>query len=134
MKQTISKFDWLTAQACSAMAWHSLRSMPSPLNEGDRFRMEQGREVGALARNLYPGGIFAFGDDGHSPAQITQNLMADPGNHTLFEATALAAPFVAKADILRRENTGWHVMEVKTSFYDVASIDRLLSDLAYTAM
>lgn len=135
MKETISKYDWLTAQACPAMAWHALRTAATAApSEADRFRMEQGQEIGALARKLYPQGIFVTGKNGKSPAQVTQDLMADPATNTLFEATILAAPFIAKADIIRRENGGWHVMEVKSSFSDTGSIDGLISDLAYTVM
>ncbi len=135
MKETLSKFDWLTALACPAMAWHGLRAAAQTApREADRFRMEQGQEIGALARKLYPNGILVVRKDGKSPAQLTQELMADAGSETLFEATVLAAPFVAKADILRREKNGWHVMEVKSSFADTGDIDALVSDLAYTVM
>ena len=40
------------------MAWHAARSPSETPNEADRFRMEQGLEVGVLARNLYPRGIL----------------------------------------------------------------------------
>jgi len=53
---------------------------------------------------------------------------------TFFEATVSAGPFVAKADILRRQNVGWHVLEVKSSFSDTGSINELIDDLAYTVM
>jgi hypothetical protein len=116
------------------MAWHALRTGPTAPSEADRFRMEQGQEIGALARKLYPDGILVVSKDGKSPAQITQDLMADSSKETLFEAAVFAAPFVARADILRRENGGSHVMEVKSSFSDTGSIDALMSDLAYTVM
>lgn len=135
MKETLSKFDWLTALACPAMAWHGLRTVAtSAPDEAARFRMQQGQEIGALARKLYPGGILVGGRRGEAPADTTKELMADAGMHTLFEATVAAAPFIAKADILRREATGWHVMEIKSSFSDSDDLDALVSDLAYTVM
>lgn len=135
MKETISKFDWLTAQACQAMAWHALRTeRTAALSEADRFRMEQGQEIGALARELYPEGILVTGQSGKSAAEVTQDLMADTCNETLFEATVRSNKFVAKADILRRERSGWHVMEVKSSFSDTGSLDALVNDLAYTVL
>src|SRR5690348_15285594 len=110
MRETISKFDWLAAQACPAMAWHALRPEGSAtLSEADRFRMEQGREIGALVRQLYPGGTLVVGEDGKSTAEVTQELMADSRNETLFEATVRPGKFVAKADVLRREGAGWNV-------------------------
>jgi hypothetical protein len=136
MKETISKYTWLMAQACPAMAWHALRTAPTAAapSEADRFRMEQGQEIGALARKLYPQGIYVAGKDGKSAAQVTQELMADQNVGTLFEATVLAPPFIAKADIIQREKGGWHVMEVKSSFSDSGNIDGLAADLAYTVM
>ena len=94
--------------------------------------MEQGQEVGALGRALYPEGILICSKNGKSPAQITQELISDQNHKTFFEATVHAAPFVAKADILRREDSVWHVLEVKSSFSDSGAIDELVSDLAYT--
>jgi hypothetical protein len=134
MKETIAKFDWLTAQQCPAMAWHGLRSAPQPPNEADRFRMQQGQEIGDLARKLYPDGILISRAEGKAPAEITHELIADTAKEILFEATALAAPFVAKADILQRQNGAWHILEVKSRFSDTSKVDELVDDLAYTVM
>jgi len=134
MKDTIAKYDWLTAQQCAAMAWHALRADSPAPDEAGRFRMLQGQEVGALARELYPGGIFISKTEGKTPAEITRKLIADGSKETFFEATVLAAPFVAKADILRRQDGAWHVLEVKSSFSDTGKIQALVDDLAYTVM
>lgn len=134
MKETISKSDWLRAEVCQPMAWHALRAQPTRrLSEADRFHMEQGRDIGLLAQKLYPEGILVSHSE-HSAAEQTRELMAAAHNQTLFEATVRYGTFVARADIIRRERTGWHVMEVKSSFADTASTDALLSDLAYTVM
>jgi len=58
--------------------------------------------------------------------------MADPATQTLFEATATSDPFVAKADILERHTSGWHIIEVKSSFADTSQLKDLIDDLAYT--
>ena len=134
MKDTIAKSDWLTALACPAMAWHGLRADPVAPSEADRFRMQQGQEIGALARKLYPDGVMIPAVAGKTPAQITQELLADLGKQTFFEATVAAGAFVAKADILRRQNGGWHVLEVKSRFSDTGSLAELVDDLAYTVM
>jgi hypothetical protein len=41
---------------------------------------------------------------------------------------------VARADILRRQNGAWHVLEVKSSFSDTNKVQELIDDLAYTVM
>src|ERR1700722_4128672 len=135
MHETISEFDCPPAQACPAMAWHRLRAeSTNPLSEADRFRMEQGQEIGALARELYPEGILVTGQSGKSAAEITQDLAAHTCNEILFEATFRPGKFVAKADILRREPSGWHVLEVKSRFSDSGNAGELIDDLAYTVM
>lgn len=134
MRETIAKSDWLAAEQCLAMAWFGLRRATTAPNEADRFRMEQGQEIGCLARELYPRGILVSKRDGKTAAEITQDLIADPAIETLFEAAFRAGPLVARADILRRQNGAWHVLEVKSSFSNTNKIQELIDDLAYTVM
>jgi hypothetical protein len=134
MKDTLSKSEWLAAQQCLTMAWFGLRKGPATLSEADLFRMEQGQEVGSLARTLYPNGILVSKTDVKSAASLTQDLIADPSIDTLFEAAFSHGAFVARADILRRQDGAWHVLEVKSSFSDTSSIKDLVDDLAYTVM
>jgi hypothetical protein len=77
MKDMIAKFDWLSYQRCSSMAWHNLRVAQTPPSEAELFRMRQGQEVGLCARQLYPTGILVSPIDKTSPAEITQALMAE---------------------------------------------------------
>lgn len=132
MKDTISKSDWLTAQKCVAMSWYALRADSSPPTEAELFRMKQGQEIGSLARQLYPKGNLVPQSVGQSSAEITSALLIDPVTQVLFEATATSGAFVAKADIIERLNSGWHVLEVKSSFSDTDKIKDLIDDLAYT--
>jgi hypothetical protein len=96
--------------------------------------MEQGQEVGVLARGLYPNGILVSKVDATSAAALTQDLISAPSTETIFEATFAHGAFVARADILRRQNEGWHVLEVKSNFSDTSSLKDLVDDLAYTVM
>jgi hypothetical protein len=133
MRATISKSDWLSARKCSAQGWYALRAELTAPDEAGHFRMQQGQEIGVLARKLYPGGVLVSRTNGKSPAQLTQERIADRTKPALFEATAVAGPFVAKADILHRHNGGWHLFEVKSKFPGKDN-DELVDDLAYTAM
>ena len=58
MRESIIKSDWLAAQQCVGMAWRRMRAEPEPPDEVERFRMEQGQEVGRLARSIDPGGVL----------------------------------------------------------------------------
>lgn len=134
MKETISKFDWLTAQECPAKAWYGLRISSKDPNEAAQFRMMQGQEVGEWARRLYPEGILVAGTKEKGADEITQELIANRKSATLFEATFCSGSFVAKADILRCHSDSWHVLEVKSSFSDTVRLDGTIDDLAYTVM
>jgi len=95
--------------------------------------MQQGQEVGELARKLYPDGVLVPSFNIERAAQITNEHIA-AGHKTIFEASVAAGPFVARADLLTRASDGWHVLEVKSSFSDKSSTSSLIDDLAYTVM
>jgi hypothetical protein len=132
MRELITKSDWLAAQGCPSQAWFALREKRPVPNEAALFRMEQGREVGALARELFPDGVLVSELAVKPASEVTQKLLAVPATSTLFEAAFVAGKFVARADILKREQDGWHVLEVKSNFSDTSDINDLIDDLAYT--
>ena len=128
----IRKSDWLSAQTCVSQAWFSRRADHAKPNEAGLFRMEQGREIGELAHELYPAGIKIHSLDMEAATAETTALMEDSAVDVLFEAAFTADGLVARADILKREADGWHVLEVKSSFSDSSSLDDLVADLTYT--
>lgn len=115
------------------MAWHSLRAASSAPSEAELFRMEQGREVGELARLLFPNGVLVSKTATKSAAETTQEHISS-GQPAIFEATFRTGNFVAKADVLRRGTAEWQVLEVKSSFSDTKNLSALIDDLAYTVM
>ncbi len=131
---TISKAIWLSASECIIQAWLGMRGKLDQPSESERFRMEQGQEIGALARELYPDGVMVTSSEERSAAEMTQELIADGSRETLFEAAFANGPLRAKVDILRRQTSGWHVLEVKSSFVDTDKLDEFTDDLAYTVM
>ena len=134
MKSRVAKFEWLTADKCQTKAWYDLRTQTEAPSQADLFRMEQGREVGELAQQLYPSGVLVQSVDGKNATQVTQELITDTARDVLFEAAFQPGQLIAKADILKREGDGWHVLEVKSSFSDTKSISDLVDDLSYTVM
>jgi hypothetical protein len=134
MRTTIVKGTWLTALACNSKAWLELREESAALSEADLFRMEQGREIGELARALFPSGRLVTTQDGRTPVELTQDLLADGSTETLFEAAFLDDPFMTRADILTRRDGAWHLLEVKSSFSDTVGLEELIDDVAYTAL
>lgn len=134
MKETIDKSDWLVSVQCLTMGWFGRRSSSKAPSEAELFRMEQGQEVGKLARELYPTGILVSDASGKTTVELTNELIASPSTDILFEAEFTFGRFVARADILRRVPGGWHVLEVKSSFAGSGGIKELIDDLAYTTM
>lgn len=129
----VTKSVFLNSRRCLTRGW-LLRSneQTAPLTDGESFRLEQGIEIGRLARTLHPNGSLISGPSLPTAANVTQQLIRD--ERTLFEATFLADQFVAKADILQPHGEHWHVIEVKSSLADTNQLDELTDDLSYTAM
>jgi len=131
---TVTKSDWLTALQCPRMAWHTLRAGADSPTETELFRMEQGQEIGILARKLFPSGVLVSGAPEKSAADLTKELVMEDESRVLFEPAFVAGQLIARADVLIRELAGWHVLEVKSSFSGTKDIKALLDDLAYTVM
>lgn len=131
MRQTIAKETWLAAHRCAVKGWLDIRTEPVAPDEAALFRMEEGREVGDLAKELFPNGILVPGF-GSSANEATQELLGIPLTDILFEASFAAGKLTARADILKRTPGGWHVLEVKSSFSDTSSLQDYIDDLAYT--
>jgi hypothetical protein len=96
--------------------------------------MMQGREIGDHARRLFGDGVLVVATAGNRASDVTTALMADASVQTLFEGAFEAGPLSTRADILRRESPGWHLLEVKSGFSDSKERSRYTDDLAYTAM
>ncbi len=130
----VSKKIFLKALVCSTLGWLIRMKMEEVSREptlGEKFRMEQGMEIGRRARELYPGGFLLDDMDIMSASKKTNSLMNDPNVSTIFEATFLIDGFIAKSDILKRKGDGWHMIEVKSSVNDK---EEFIDDMAYTVM
>ncbi len=97
----------------------------------DQFQMKEGLMVQKRARELYPNGILIEGDN-ISASQLTRNYIQSNDIEVLFEATFISNEFITKVDILKREGSGWRLIEIKSGTSDDKS--EYLDDLAYTTM
>ncbi len=101
------------------------------MDRADEFKIEQGREIGKLARLIYPEGILIEEKDMVRAARITESLMGSPDGTVLYEAAFCCGSYRARADILHKKNGCWNLVEVKSSIRDKALF---IADLAYTSM
>ena len=79
--------------------------------------IEQGREVGLLARQLFPGGVEVDGSGGLDEAiRRTRELIANPEAAAIFEGAFEHGDVVVRVDILQRRKDGrWRLVEVKST-------------------
>ncbi len=116
---------------CPTLGWLTKNQPPTePESISAKLRMEEGIEIHERARTVFPEGHF-IKDDNVTAAEKTQEILKDESIPVIFEATFLANGFIAKADILIRQSSGWHILEVKSGVNDKKEY---LDDLAYTAM
>jgi predicted RecB family nuclease len=78
--------------------------------------MEQGREVGKLARLLFAGGVEVRSGDPEEAIRITRELIANPEVPAIFEAAFENGSVLVRVDILHRRRDGrWRLIEVKST-------------------
>ncbi len=129
---SITKELFLTALSCPALAWlTNTGQYTKPISASDKFNMEEGLEVHRRAKALFPDGHSIGFTDILTAVAETDKLMADKKTSVIFEATFVFGNFVTRADILKREGTGWKILEVKSS---VNVKDELIDDMGYTVM
>jgi predicted RecB family nuclease len=131
----VTKELFLNARTCPTLGWFT-RNQPdqTPPTEGELFRMEQGKEIGRLARSLFPKGRIILSGTNEAAAKATRAAISDPKVSVAFEATFVVGNYVAKPDILLRDGNGWRVIEVKSSLADTDQLSELIDDLTYTVM
>jgi predicted RecB family nuclease len=78
--------------------------------------MQQGHEVGMLARQLFPGGVEVCERSLDQAIRATRELVADPNIPAIFEAVFEHGGVLVKVDVLHRRRDGrWRLIEVKST-------------------
>jgi predicted RecB family nuclease len=110
--------------------------------------IEQGREVGLLARRLFPGGVEVASSSGglDDALRTTRELVANRKVPAIFEGAFEHGGVLVRVDILqRRRDNRWRLLEVKSTadlkeyhLYDVGIQGRVVSrsglDLASSSL
>jgi len=132
----LTKGDYLEGLRCQKglflRKYH--RELANPVDAGSQSRMADGREIGNLARMLFPGGIL-IDSNGKDALVATEIMMRDA--HTLFEAQFMSAGRLVRADVLQRDGDGWRLLEVKSSKEPKAKEkfkEEHLNDLAFQVL
>jgi hypothetical protein len=79
--------------------------------------IQQGREVGLLARQMFPRGVEVVSDGGLDQAiRATRELVANPEVPAIFEGVFEHDGVLVRVDVLHRRRDGrWRLIEVKSS-------------------
>lgn len=133
MKRHISKSKFLSGLQCSKLLWTAYNAkhlIPSPDDSLEAI-FEQGHEVGALAKQLFPGGIEIGGNAKDLPETIRLTQGELGSRRPLFEAAFEFQGGYCRVDILNPvKGEAWDLIEVKST---TGVKDVHLEDLAFQA-
>ncbi len=133
----LTKAPFLDAQTCPAKGWFTQHQGTGAPSWDLQWRFFQGKEVHQLAAEWSGPGMALRRTSVEEAAEATRAAMAVGGPDQLFEATFAALGCVARADIVRRGDGGWIIVEVKSGQSPKPGeepSDDYLNDLAYTVM
>ncbi|MBL8086595.1 MAG: DUF2779 domain-containing protein [Chthonomonas sp.] len=117
----LNKRLYMIAQDCARKVHYATyhRELQRPPDASLQQRFAEGREVGMVARRLFPGGIEAMRVDRDMEAGMARCFELMEQRVPLFEATFVHDRRMARVDILEPVEGGWRIVEVKSAGYDV---------------
>ena len=121
----LSKSHYTSFCQCPKNLWLSVRPQVSGISPDDvknslEARLEKGKEVGELAKQLFPGTVDVSVKKANGNPDIgtmlanTQQCLKD-GTKVIAEAAFLHDGCYCAVDLLRREGDGWAIYEVKST-------------------
>ena len=114
----ISKSKFIVGHQCSKYFWldHQNIKPTNPPDESSNERLSEGKEVGDIAKELFPGGIdipYIPGDE-QEMFEFTKKQIEE-GASILYEATFIFHDLFIRVDIMNKTEKGWDIYEVKSS-------------------
>ncbi len=133
----ITKREFLNTNGCATLGWltHHQKGERPPLTFAQENRFYIGTRIGQKARDQFPNGQLISGINNQSVIATTRMALQKTQNGVFFEAAFEANDFIAKADIVRKIGTVYHIIEVKSSTEkDLSKSEgrEYVEDLAYT--
>jgi hypothetical protein len=127
----ISKSKFIAGLQCPKLLWHAVNTPEQfPITDpATQAIFDQGHEIGALAKTLYPGGLEIGEGVVHRSAVVQWTREALQFRRPLFEAALDYDGGYARADILNPvDDDAWELVEVKSS---TGVKDVYLQDIAF---
>jgi CRISPR/Cas system-associated exonuclease Cas4 (RecB family) len=131
----ITKNGFLQFLKCPVKGWIEINNPPKKDDSlADKYRKEEGIEIGKRARQLFPEGVLLEEKNPFIAEEITKCMFRDQSFDTIYEAAFVSGDFVTRADIIEEMPDGLKVYEVKSSKINTKQIKDLIKDIAYTVM
>jgi hypothetical protein len=118
MPITISKSQFMSGVQCLKRLYWQVHEpeLGGARDAAANAIMEQGREVGKLARQLFAGGVEVPFGDPEQAIRRTRELIANPEVPAIFEAAFENGGVFVRVDVLHRRRDGrWRLIEVKST-------------------
>ncbi len=119
MKPRLSKTRFLSGIQCHLRLWYEYfeRQLATPPDLATQALFDTGHEVGRLAQQRYPGGVLVKWSHLHADKAVaeTKRLVSNLEIPALYEGAFEHQGVLIRADILRREDEGFSLIEVKAS-------------------
>lgn len=114
--QHLTKSQFLRGLQCRKLLWNSWNAahlLPAPDQQTTAI-FEEGKKVGALAQQMFPGGTEIVSDSFEEA--VAESARAVHQQRLVFEATFVYKNCAIRADILiPNEDGSWNLVEVKST-------------------
>jgi len=129
---TLKKGTFISGVQCAKRMWweiHDKGCEELQIDLATQILFDQGNEVGALARERFPGGLLIRRDQGNYPSSFAKSEAAvrNPHVSVIFEAGFVSHDTLVFADILVRDGSSFTLIEVKSK---TSVTDDLITDVA----
>lgn len=137
---TVSKEDFLNWLTCPGYAWVTMHQpeLSPPEDANARRKQLAGDMVESLARSCFPDATLIEANTVEEAGQLTHHALASEAT-TILNATFMTERgLFVEADVLVREEAGWHLIEIKSTAGDPARpnglIKKHLPDITYQTL
>lgn len=116
MTNYLTKLKYLNGLQCHKRLWYE-KNYPGRATATSRSQqriIDQGRELGELARERFPGGRLIDTRDPVESVEQTQAAM-NSGIPYIFEASFIFNDIWVRCDILKKDSDSWKIIEIKSS-------------------
>ena len=116
MQNYLTKSKYLNGLQCHKRLWYEKNhpERKSSLSRAQHRTFRQGKEVGELARDLFPKGILISARSPAKSAEQTEIAIRN-GASCIFEASFVFDNTWVRCDILQKDGDSWNLIEVKMS-------------------